>query len=586
MGDAHEMCGCISFEELRQRAVDTYDKDDQPIEDPSLPRRHSPMKDPKRCLRLLHLNDSTSHVLSGRFECDWIHRVRPYEAVSYTWGGEDGDYTKTEFILIDGKLFPITKNCAAVLHKIRKPGETLAIWIDSICINQNDVNERSVQVSQMGKIFSGAQKVHIYIGSNVDDRTVSNAFYVLGSVWNLSDFNTMLSVRKDREQAVKTLFAQTYFSRMWVIQEVLLAKTAELHWGSASIPWQVFNKDHLKVLRNGIDSYIPEWMRIRATKKNFRNSETLGELLFSAMGSTASNHRDKVYGIYGLLLDAEEEGLTVDYTLSVSQVFTNMAVHLIKKQNALRAVLQHANRHAPLVDGEQLPSWVPDFRSRSVSKEVSISRDGFEDLDVDSSITLEELTMPGLLRESPTEYSKARTKIKVQVRAKFPVAFDPLDHTIFWMPDGTILQLERHPNREDAYIFLGECAIKGLGKFPGLVLHYRHPDVMDGLELSDLKPLWELCMNLGCISHSERERIQFGLKDLKLPDTSMGWEKAEHACDLLAQYFHQWNAYDFERLLDRNRTPLEPDARQMLQFLQFYQSDETWEVLGKSKPGT
>ncbi|KAI8713429.1 HET domain-containing protein [Fusarium sp. LHS14.1] len=605
MGDAQEMCGCgkpdvtvfetclrcgnaVSFEELRQQAVDIYDEDDQPIEDAGLPRRHSLMKDPKRCLRLLHLDDSTSHVLSGRFESDWIQHVRPYEAISYTWGGEEGDYTKTEFIIIDGKLFPITKNCAAVLLKIRKPRDSRAIWIDSLCINQNDVNERSVQVSQMGQIFSGAQKVHIYIGNNIDDITASTAFKVLSSIWNLSDFNTRLSFRDDEKQAAMTLFSQTYFSRMWIIQEVLLAKTAELHWGTATIPWQMFNKDHLKVLGDGIGNYVPEWMKIRANKKNFRNSETLGALLFSAMGSTASNNRDKVYGIYGLLLDAEEEGLTVDYSLSGAQVFTNMAAHLIKKHNALRAVLRHANHDAPLLDGELLPSWVPDFRSRSVPKIVSISRDGFKDLDVDSNITLKEsisifgpnelclrghrLTMPGLQAYLPTEYSDDRTgENQVRIQARFPVAFDPEDHTVFWMPDGALLQLKRHPTAEDAHIFLGECAIKHIGTLQS-VLHYRClSDVMYGLELQDLESLWKFCMNLDCVSH--RHWDQFGLGALKLPDTSMGWDKAEHVL----------NAYDFVTPLNRNRTLLEPGAQQMLQFLCFCQSDDTWKVLENSK---
>ncbi|KAH7246971.1 heterokaryon incompatibility protein-domain-containing protein [Fusarium solani] len=604
MGDAQEMCGCgkpdvtvfetclrcgnaVSFEELRQRAVNTYDKDNQPIEDPGLPRRHSLMKDPKRCLRLLHLNDSTSHVLSGRFESDWIQHVRPYEAVSYTWGGEDGDYTKMEFIIIDGTLFPITKNCAAVLHKIRKPGDSRAIWIDSLCINQNDVNERSVQVSQMGKIFSGAQKVHIYIGNNVEDRTASNAFDVLSSIRNLSDFSKGLRIRKDRVQAVKTMFAQTYFSRMWIIQEVLLAKTAELHWGTATILWQPFNEDHLRVLGYGIDSYIPEWMRIRATTKNFRNSETLADLLFSAMGSTASNNRDKVYGIYGLLLDAEEEGLTVDYSLSVAQVFTNMAAHLIKKHNALRAVLRHVNPDAPLVDGEQLSSWVPDFRSKFVSQaqEVSISRKGFKDLEIHTSITPQEwisscgtnelflrghrLTMPELVEGSSIEYWQIAEfrGDKWEIRAKFQVDFDPQEDTIFWIPNGVFLQLRRHPNREEAYTVLGECDVKQSGAFPAIGKSFA-----DALEPHYLRPLWQLCMDLEYVSH--RNRVQYKLESLILPDTSMGWE---HAKNVL-------NAYDSLDTSDR-RHILDPDARTMFDFLSFCQSEDTWATLRRSRFG-
>ncbi|KAI8655143.1 HET domain-containing protein [Fusarium keratoplasticum] len=606
MDDMQEKCGCrkpditifeicrscgnpVNFEELRQQAIDTYDRDGRPIEDPNLPRRHLLIGNPRNSLRVLHLDDDASPILSGTFERASITHLPSYEAVSYCWGGDDGDYTKSEFIIIGGSLFPITKNCAAVLHKIRKTNSKRVIWIDSLCINQNDVKERSVQVRQMGQIFSGAQKVHIYLGNNVNNMTASKAFYVLNSMQNLHEFSMKL---RNRAESVKALFTQTYFSRMWIIQEVLLAKSAALHWGTATIPWQTLSEGHLEEFKkSGIDSCIPEWMRIRATVNNFRNSETLGELLFSAMGSTASNDRDKVYGTYGLLFDAEEEGLTVDYSLSVVQVFTNMAAHLIKKHNALRAVLRHANHDAPLIDGEQLPSWVPDFRSRSVPKEVSISRGGLKDLEADSRITFEEsipscganelclrghrLTMPGLQRDSLTEYSTTRTrKPRVEIRAKFQVAFDPEDHTVFWMPDGALLQLKRHPTREDAYTFLGGCVIKHASTLPSFIFHYRDlSDAMYGLKLPALKSLWKLCMNLDCISHHDRIRLRLG--SLKLPDTSMGWEKAEHVL----------NAYDFVNLLDRNRTPLEPDAQQMLHFLRFCQSDDTWEVLEKPNIG-
>ncbi|KAJ4329094.1 hypothetical protein N0V84_000453 [Fusarium piperis] len=408
MGDIQDMCGCgkpditiiemcrgcgnpVNFEDLRQQAIDTYERDNLPIEDPNLPRRHLRIGDPSNSLRVLHLDDGTSPVLSGTFERASITHLPPYEAVSYCWGGEDGDYTKSEFIIVGGRLFPITKNCSAVLRKIRKPNKKRVIWIDSICINQNDVNERSVQVSQMGKIFSAARKVHIYLGNNIDDGIASKALHVLRSMGNLREFSMRL---KNRAEAVKTLFSQTYFSRMWIIQEVLLAKSVALHWGTATSPWRTLSEGHLEELKKyGIDSCIPEWMRIRATTKNFRNSETLGELLFSAMGSTASNDRDKVYGIYGLLFDAEEEGLTVDYSLSVKQVFTNMAVHLIKKHNALGAVLRHCNHHTAMIDGEQLPSWAPDFRTRSVSPEAWAPEDGYEDLQICSSIDFRNSTV-------------------------------------------------------------------------------------------------------------------------------------------------------------------------------------------------
>lgn len=588
-----EMCrSCgnpVNFEDLQQRSIDTYDRDGRPIEDLNLPRRHLFIGNPTNSLRLLHLDDDASPVLSGTFERASITNLPSYEAVSYCWGGDDGDYTKSEFIIIGGRLFPITKNCAAVLRQIRKKNTKRVIWIDSLCINQNDVNERSVQVSQMGQIFSGARKVHIYLGNNVDNRTVSKAFYVLESMQDLHEFSMRLRKAK---MSIKALFTQTYFSRMWIIQEVLLARSAELHWGTATIPWQTFSEGHLKELeKSGIDSCIPEWMRIRATTNNFRSSETLGDLLFSAMGSTASNDRDKVYGIYGLLFDAEEEGLTVDYSLSVKQVFTNMAAHLIAKHNGLRAVLRHVGQNAAPVDGEQLPSWVPDFRSKFVFPAASMSYDGFDDLKIQSSVAPQEpisscgtnelflrghrLVMHRLERASSDEDWKIVTQRgeRGEIRARFQVAFDPDDHTIFWMPDGVLLQMKRHPTREDAYVVLGECAVKQSGTFPAIVVNDRgrfFGGPMLGFSLHDLLFLWNLCMDMECISHSCRWRLSVG--SLKLPDTSMGWEKASS-------------------VLSAPSSPdvlggipiLEHDAQTVFDFLSFCQRGATWLALERAR---
>ncbi|EEU41917.1 uncharacterized protein NECHADRAFT_85980 [Fusarium vanettenii 77-13-4] len=521
MGDMQEKCDCrrpditifevcrscgnlVNFEDLRQQAVDTYDRDGQPIEDVTLPRRHLLMGNPRSSLRVLHLDNDASPILSGTFERASITHLPSYEAVSYCWGGDDGDYTKSEFIIIGGRLFPITKNCAAVLRKIRKTNSKRVIWVDSLCINQNDVKERSVQVSQMGQIFSGAQKVHIFLGNNVDKTTASKAFYVLNSMQNLNEFSMKL---RNGAEPVKALFTQTYFSRMWIIQEVLLAKSAALHWGTATIPWQTLSRDHLEEFKkSGIDSCIPEWMRIRATTNNFRNSETLGELLFSAMGSTASNDRDKVYGIYGLLFDAEQEGLTVDYGLSVNQVFTNMAIHLIKKHNALPAVIRHVDHDAPPVDDEQLPSWVPDFRSRCIPKHTKMSFEGFKELDIHSSISSEEVVSSigekGLClrghrlrivqsgcRELSTE------ELNQGIRAKFPVAFNYERDVVFWMSNGLTLHLKRHAAQEDTYTLLGECYLNRPAPLPTVIVRDRRKsfaESMVGLGLQDVACLWKV----------------------------------------------------------------------------------------------
>ncbi|RSL38283.1 hypothetical protein CEP53_014998 [Fusarium sp. AF-6] len=593
-----EICGScgnhLNFEHLRQRAVNTYDRDGQPIEDSNLPRRHLRLDDPSNSLRLLHLDDRTSPILSGTFQRVSITHLPSYEAVSYCWGGDDGDYTKPEFIIVGGRLFPITKNCAAALRKVRETSKEGVIWIDSLCINQNDVKERSVQVSQMGKIYSGAQKVHIYLGNNVDDRTASEAFFVLNSAHGFSMRHGSWAM------SVKTLFAQTYFSRMWVIQEVLLAKSAQLYWGTATVRWKALSEGHLEEFKKaGIDDDIPDWIRIQAINKNLRNSEAFGELLFSAMGSNASNDRDKVYGIYGLLFDAEVEGLTVDYGLSVKSVFTNMAVHLIRNHNALPAVLRHVSPDAPIIEGEQLPSWVPDFRSRCVPRSVPLSFDGSSDLEICSSISSEEVLFrvakdelhlrghilsifDGWRHTGSTEYSRVvqctigGQKLKWEIRAQFPVAYDPKQHTVFWMSNGLILHLEqRLSSAYAAYRVLGVCALEHSGPFPALIVHNRRTsfaDAMFPLELlQDLTSLWEIYMDFKRFIRCDRGDE---VKPSGLLDTRLDWEGVDGAVSAYRAFCSREDTFNGGWRKDTGNA-----HKTMLDFEGFWEDQATWTTL-------
>lgn len=308
-----EMCsGCgnsIDYEYFRRRAIAIYDdRHGNPIEDDNLPSRQPRMIDPSSSLRLLHMNsESSSHILSGTFECVDITHHRPYEAVSYTWGGQEANYTKSQFVIIGGNIFPITENCAAALRKVRKEGRSKPIWIDALCINQNDRSEKENQISQMGKIFRGADKIHIFLGERCDDITASRALSAVYHTTSLNDLEHRLSADERVVAAVKSLFNQVYFTRMWIVQEVVLAKTATLHWGGHSALWRKPSKQKLPALKShGIKDAIPAWLEVWVTQDGPLTSKNLSNLVFSTMGSRAKNDRDKVFGLYGLLLDAEE----------------------------------------------------------------------------------------------------------------------------------------------------------------------------------------------------------------------------------------------------------------------------------------
>ncbi|KIM94396.1 hypothetical protein OIDMADRAFT_71339, partial [Oidiodendron maius Zn] len=88
-----------------------------------------------------------------------------YEALSYTWGKPHPTTTLT----CNGVSYGVTNNLYSALHHLRLPDRPRYIWVDALCINQNDIPERNVQVREMIRIYSGAKRVVIWLGGAAAD---------------------------------------------------------------------------------------------------------------------------------------------------------------------------------------------------------------------------------------------------------------------------------------------------------------------------------------------------------------------------------------------------------------------------------
>jgi hypothetical protein len=122
-----------------------------------------------RCIRLLDL----SSVLPGEKEplqgdlrvisLDRGYWTPTYEALSYVWG-EDSDSPSRHISCSDVKI-PITRNCYEALRTLHRHFGVRSIWVDAICINQDNVEEKEHQIPLMGDIFGGARRVFIWLGN-------------------------------------------------------------------------------------------------------------------------------------------------------------------------------------------------------------------------------------------------------------------------------------------------------------------------------------------------------------------------------------------------------------------------------------
>jgi hypothetical protein len=90
--------------------------------------------------------------------------LAPYEAISYVWGTSDRLFT----LLCDGAVLPLTQSIRDALVRVRLPDRARRLWADQICINQDDVAERSQQVKLMNAVYKNASKVLVWLGRDVD----------------------------------------------------------------------------------------------------------------------------------------------------------------------------------------------------------------------------------------------------------------------------------------------------------------------------------------------------------------------------------------------------------------------------------
>jgi hypothetical protein len=163
-----------------------------------------------------------------------------YEALSYVWG----DINITRDIIIDGQAFPATINLETALRHLRKPDEIRVLWVDAICIDQDDNVEKTHQVRMMGDIFKNACQGLIWLGdpqnSGFTTADAKAAFDIIhmtaGSRDQVRSEISELGSETDFA-AVKSIMNSPWWYRIWKLQEVVLPAKVIVVWGSESTTW-------------------------------------------------------------------------------------------------------------------------------------------------------------------------------------------------------------------------------------------------------------------------------------------------------------------------------------------------------------
>ncbi|KAF6822349.1 HETdomain-containing protein [Colletotrichum plurivorum] len=223
---------------------------------------YAPLPDANSYIRLLRIQSveatpSEATQIRCVLEIFAIEQAPPYNAISYTWGPP----TPTQSIYVDGQPREVRENCKAVLLQAYGWGPGEYYWIDAICINQSNLEEKGSQVALMGDLFGKAKIVLACVGEHADDSELLYAMlersagicgrmgsvedkylvpgplvfeFILWAVWNETE--TTLKMYR----ALKAFLGRPYFTRVWVYQELFLARNVTIFCGKSYLPIKLF----------------------------------------------------------------------------------------------------------------------------------------------------------------------------------------------------------------------------------------------------------------------------------------------------------------------------------------------------------
>lgn len=220
--------------------------------------QYAPIHLEGRTTRLLRLRKGTGPNIECELFEAWLDRqdLVEYEALSYCWGGMELE----ELVMIDRKVLQIIRNLYWALRNLRSASIDRILWVDALCINQANTDERRHQVEQMGRVYSQAAQVLIWLGTATDDIKVlfqslkkmeqelskipsQNRSSGYGQLWHslqLKQRALHWSLELRQHAGLVTLLQRDWFKRVWILQEVANAKRATICCGVLAISTQTF----------------------------------------------------------------------------------------------------------------------------------------------------------------------------------------------------------------------------------------------------------------------------------------------------------------------------------------------------------
>ncbi|PNP38003.1 hypothetical protein TGAMA5MH_10102 [Trichoderma gamsii] len=307
-----------------------------------------------------------------------------FEALSYQWGSPNNPGTafvkpSTGNAIV--ATFSIGKNLESALRHLRYTSKPRTLWIDAICINQNDNAEKAAQVIRMADIYSLAARVVVWLGPAEDDSelAISTLAYLGAQVettldaYRLTspgaeepmwyDIDCSLPYSDAQWKAIECLILRAWFTRVWTAQEIHLAnRLAIIQVGNATLLWSLFRRatECLKDKPNHGEERL-SLSKVTSSTLNGKG-RPLSDLFRRFAHRDCSNGHDKVYGLMAMVPPAFVAATRPDYTQPVSKTYADAFIadtKLLERWEIFGCDV--ADRTS---DFDDVPSWVPDLKSK------------------------------------------------------------------------------------------------------------------------------------------------------------------------------------------------------------------------------
>jgi hypothetical protein len=329
-----------------------------------------------------------------------------FTCISYAW---DGPYL-TNFPppslcylrLSSDSQVPLQRNLAALLLTLlltwpaSEPPTSLTLWIDAVCINQEDVVERSREVTRMQDIYSAAEAVLAWLGPEEHDS--NSAISLAHSVWEIRDstvpegdldeaWNGIRRVLFTKDhiphwRAADSLFKRRLWTRLWICQEITLAKDLTFLCGTMFLS----RKSALLFAYEMMTHYIPLSLYMDSHGSDIPRSNVeiafsmlrglliqlpdLLAVIASTLKLSCTDEKDHVYGVLGMATDSKKVVPNPDYSQSFSDICRNLAEAVTKA----RGNLDYLSLLDPSPDHLGPAPWV--FNTKTFTKVKSYLNEG------------------------------------------------------------------------------------------------------------------------------------------------------------------------------------------------------------------